>query len=157
MPLRLLWRQPPHPPLRLQPGSGGPLPRTALRPPARPLRPGRAAHLASRVCGSCSAADAGGCDACPGAGPGSTGLPQCRAGGGRPAAACAHGARRPTAVDADGERLGWSLRVQHRLTRVARTVVDLADLPDGVPLAVSEVAAAISLRRALDPPAALRA
>ncbi|MGA1692553.1 MAG: ATP-binding protein, partial [Burkholderiaceae bacterium] len=55
------------------------------------------------------------------------------------------------------ERLGWSLRVQHRLTRVARTVADLADLPDGAPLGVSEVAAAISLRRALDPPAALRA
>jgi magnesium chelatase family protein len=55
------------------------------------------------------------------------------------------------------DRLGWSLRVQHRLTRVARTVADLADLPDGAPLDVSEVAAAISLRRALDPPAALRA
>ncbi|CAM8619928.1 COG0606 Predicted ATPase with chaperone activity [Burkholderiales bacterium] len=55
------------------------------------------------------------------------------------------------------EHLGWSLRVQHRLTRVARTVADLADLPDGAPLGVSEVAAAISLRRALDPPAALRA
>ena len=55
------------------------------------------------------------------------------------------------------ERLGWSLRVQHRLTRVARTVADLAGGPDMDRLGVSEVAAAISLRRALDPPAALRA
>lgn len=55
------------------------------------------------------------------------------------------------------EHLGWSLRVQHRLTRVAQTVADLSDLPAGELIGVSEMAAAISLRRALDPPAALRA
>jgi magnesium chelatase family protein len=47
------------------------------------------------------------------------------------------------------QRMGWSLRVVHRLMRVARTIADLEDQQQVMP---AQMAKAIGLRRGLDRP-----
>jgi magnesium chelatase family protein len=47
------------------------------------------------------------------------------------------------------QQLGLSARAYHRILKVARTIADLADVPDGVPLAAAHIAEAVQYRRGL--------
>jgi magnesium chelatase family protein len=47
------------------------------------------------------------------------------------------------------QQLGLSARAYHRILKVARTIADLADVQDGVPLAAAHIAEAVQYRRGL--------
>ncbi|MDA8256200.1 MAG: YifB family Mg chelatase-like AAA ATPase [Betaproteobacteria bacterium] len=47
------------------------------------------------------------------------------------------------------QQLGLSARAYHRILKVARTIADLAGIPDGVPLSASHIAEAVQYRRGL--------
>ena len=47
------------------------------------------------------------------------------------------------------QQLGLTARAYHRILKVARTIADLADLPDGAPLSAAHVAEAVHYRRGL--------
>jgi magnesium chelatase family protein len=47
------------------------------------------------------------------------------------------------------QQLGLTARAYHRILKVARTIADLADLPDGVPLSAAHIAEAVQYRRGL--------
>jgi magnesium chelatase family protein len=47
------------------------------------------------------------------------------------------------------QQLGLTARAYHRILKVARTIADLADLPDGAPLSAAHIAEAVHYRRGL--------
>ena len=47
------------------------------------------------------------------------------------------------------QQLGLTARAYHRILKVARTIADLADLPDGAPLSAAHIAEAVQYRRGL--------
>jgi magnesium chelatase family protein len=47
------------------------------------------------------------------------------------------------------QQFGLSARAYHRILKVARTIADLAGLPDGMPLTAAHVAEAVHYRRGL--------